>query len=473
MGLFVNTNIASINARRNLLGSTSRLNKSYQRLSSGLRVNTAADDAAGLAISERFNSQVRGLNQSVRNANDAVSFVQVAESALQETTAILQRIRELSVQAASDVNTLKDRKAIQNEITELQDELRRIGETTTFNQQTILDGSFTAKHFHVGMNFREKIAVRVRDARAQTIGRHAVATSATAVATAALVANSLSINAVSIRATQAGVDDTVSSTFSAGSAIAKATAINDLTHVHGVTAYANPTVRLGGAGIGGGTLDASNYLVINGRNITGFVVNADDAEDQLLNAINGEFDATGVTATRNADSGVELTASDGRNIEVENVGAGVAAITGLATGVTLSTITLESEKQYQLGGDNEDFLSFAADAFVGVSTVQSIETVDVTSRDGANLALLIVDRAIRQIASDRSELGAVQNRLESTIRNLSAVSENAAAARSRILDADFAAETAALARNQILQQAATTILAQANQQPQAALSLLQ
>lgn len=473
MGLFVNTNIASINARRNLLGSTNRLNKSYQRLSSGLRVNTAADDAAGLAISERFNSQVRGLNQSVRNANDAVSLVQVAESALQETTSILQRIRELSVQAASDVNTLKDRQAIQDEIIQLQDELRRIGETTTFNQQKVLDGSFTDKHFHVGMNFREKISVRVRDARAQTIGRHAVATSGVAVTTNALVANSLTINGISIRATQAGVDDKVSTSFAAGSAIAKATAINDLTDIHGVTAYANSTVRLGNAGIGGGTLDETNYLVINGRNITGFVVNVDDAEDKLLNAINAEFERTGVTARRNADGDVELTASDGRNIAVENVGAGVAGITGLAAGVTLSTITLQSEEQYQLGGNNENFLSFSNNAFVGVSTVQSIETVDVTSRDGANLALLIVDRAIQQISSDRAELGAVQNRLESTIRNLSAVSENAAAARSRILDADFASETAALARNQILQQAATTILAQANQQPQAALSLLQ
>ena len=473
MGLFVNTNIASINARRNLLGSTNSLNKSYQRLSSGLRVNTAADDAAGLAISERFNSQVRGLNQSVRNANDAVSLVQVAESALQETTAILQRIRELAVQAASDVNTLKDREAIQDEIGQLQDELRRIGETTTFNQQNILDGGFVDKQFHVGMNFREKISVRVRDARVQTIGRHAVATSGGAVTTNALIADDLSINGTSIRATQGGVDDKVSTSFASGSAIAKASAINDLTHVHGVTAYANETVRTGGNQIAGGTLDESNYLVINGRNVTGFVVNVDDAEDTLLDAINAEFDKTGVTAIRDADGDLELRASDGRNIEVGLVGAGVAGITGLTAGVTLSTITLESEEQYQLGGNNEAYLNFANDAFVGVSSVQSVETIDVSTRDGANIALLVVDRAIQQITSDRSELGAVQNRLESTIRNLSAVSENAAAANSRILDADFAAETAALARNQILQQAATTILAQANQQPQAALSLLQ
>ncbi len=472
MGLFVNTNIASLNARRNLLGSTSKLNRSYQRLSSGLRVNTAADDAAGLAISERFNSQVRGLNQSIRNANDAVSLVQVAESALQETTSILQRIRELSVQAASDVNSAKDREALQAEVAQLQDELRRIGETTTFNQEHILNGSFVDKKFHVGMNFRENISVRVRDARAQTIGRHAVATSATAVTSNALADGDLTVNGITIRATQAS-DDQLSTSFATGSAIAKAAAINDLTNVHGVNAYANESVRLGTADIAGGTLDEANYLVINGRSITGFEVLADDAEDRLLNAINAEFQNTGVTAVRDSNGQIELHASDGRNIEVELVGAGVANTTGLTQGVTLSTITLESEEQYQLGAANEGYLSFADNAFVGVSSVQSVETIDVATREGANLALLIVDRAIQQISSDRAELGAVQNRLESTIRNLAAVSENAAAAKSRILDADFAAETAALARNQILQQAATTILAQANQQPQAALSLLQ
>ena len=177
MGLFINTNSYANNAQRNLLGSSQKLGTSFQRLSSGLRVNSAADDAAGLAISERFNSQIRGLNQSVRNANDAISLVQVAEGALQESTAVLQRMRELSVQAASDVNTAADREAIQSEVSQLIDELQRIGDSTTFNQQKLLDGTFNDKYFHIGMNFQERIAVRVRDARSQTIGRVASHTS--------------------------------------------------------------------------------------------------------------------------------------------------------------------------------------------------------------------------------------------------------------------------------------------------------
>ena len=207
MGLFINTNSYATNAQRNLLNSSTKLGKSFQRLSSGLRVNSAADDAAGLSISERFNSQIRGLNQSVRNANDAISLVQVAEGALQESTAILQRMRELAVQAASDVNTKADRGAIQNEINQLTDELQRIGETTTFNQQSLLDGSFNDKFFHIGMNFQERISVRVRDARSENIGRVASNTGSPVAATP-LGSDELTVNGITIRATQL-VDDQI------------------------------------------------------------------------------------------------------------------------------------------------------------------------------------------------------------------------------------------------------------------------
>ena len=470
MGLFINTNISAVNAQRNLLHSTNKLSKSFQRLSSGLRVNTAADDAAGLAISERFNSQVRGLTQSIRNANDAVSLVQTAEGALQESTNILQRIRELSVQAGSDVNTVDDREAIQDEVSQLVSELQRIGDTTTFNQQKLLDGTFTDKFFHIGMNFRETLRVRVRDARSERIGRWAVATSQE-VTDQALNAGGLLINGVTVRATQA-LDDTLSTTQNSASAVAKAAAINDSTGFHGVEAIVNENTRAGAADVAGGTLDQLNYVQINGRIVTGFTVRADDANEALVQAINAEFDFTGVIATRDANNQIELMAADGRNIEIITAGDG-ADITGLTDSVTRSTVTLNSENQYILDGAQEADIGFVADALVGVSNVQSVETIDVSSRIGANLSLLIVDRAIGQIAADRAELGAVQNRLSSTINNLSAVVENATAARSRILDADFAAESATLARNQILSQAATTILAQANQVPQQALSLLQ
>jgi flagellin len=470
MGLYINTNQPAINAQRNLLGSTGRLARSFQRLSSGLRVNSAADDAAGLSISERFNSQVRGLNQSVRNANDAVSLLQVAEGALQESTAALQRIRELSVQSASDVNTAADRGAIDSEVRQLIDELQRIGDSTTFNQQKLLDGSFNDKFFHIGMNFHERVQVRVRDARSETLGRVAVQTSGV-VSANAIADNALTLNGVTIRATQSS-DDTLSTTLNAASAISKAEAINDTSKFHKVSAYVNETTRISTGGVGGGTLDETSYIEINGRIITGFAVRADDSNEALANAINAELSKTGVRAQRDENGQIELLAEDGRNIEVNVIG-NAGAVTGFQSDVNLATLTLHSEEQYSLGGGAEADIGFSVDSIIGVTTRQSVANVDVSTREGANLALIIVDRAIAQVTSDRAELGAVQNRLQSTINNLSSVSENAAAAKSRILDADFAAESALLARNQILTQAATTILAQANQVPQQALSLLQ
>ncbi len=474
MGLIINTNISSLNAQRSLLHSSNKLAKSFQRLSSGLRVNSAADDAAGLAISERFTSQIRGLNQSVRNSNDAISLTQVAEGALQETTNILQRIRELAVQSGSDVNTDADREALNDEVAQLQGELQRIGETTTFNGQKLLDGSFNDKFFHVGMNFRETVRVRVRDARSETLGRWAVFTGAPTT-TNALATGDLALNGVSVRATRAQ-DDTFSTSFATGSAIAKAAAINDSTSFTGVSAYANSAVRASQAAVAGGTLDQNNNVVINGRTITGLEVSADDANDALIRAINAEFDSTGVVARRDANGRIELESRDGRNIAVSFNGNG-GVISGLdptnAGGVTSGTVTLHSESQYELSGANETFIGFVDSQLIGVNTAQAMGTVNISDRDGANLALLIADRALMQVTKDRAQLGAVQNRLESTISNLTTVAENATSARSRILDADFAQESANLAKNQILQQAGTAILAQANSSSQNVLSLLQ
>jgi len=474
MGLVINTNMSALSAQRNLLFSSNKLAKSFQRLSTGLRINTASDDAAGLAISERFTSQIRGLNQAVRNANDGISLVQVTEGALSESMNILQRIRELAVQAASDVNTQSDRESLQDEVSQLQEELARIGNTTTFNGQKLLDGSFTDKFFHVGMNFRETLRVRVRDARAETIGRWAVETGAV-VTTNALVSGDLLLDGISIRAT-GPQDDSLSTSFATGSAIAKAAAINDSTSFTGVEAYANPAVRAGVAAIAGGTLDQVNNMTINGRTVTGFTVFADDANDSLIRAINAEFDFTGVLASRDANGRIRLEAGDGRNIALTFDGNG-GVISGLdaanASSVTSGTVTLHSENQYQVTGTNESYIGFQNNALIGVNANQAVTTIDVGSRDGANLALLIVDRALGQVTVDRAALGAIQNRLDSTIANLTTTSENATGARSRILDADFAVESAGLVKNQILQQAGTAILAQANQSSQNVLSLLQ
>jgi flagellin len=326
------------------------------------------------------------------------------------------------------------------------------------------------------MNFRESVRVRVRDARAETIGRWAVQTG-NPVTTNALAAGDLFLNGVTVRSTRAQ-DDTVSTTFATGSAIAKAAAINDSTSFTGVSAYANPAVRASVASVAGGTLDQNDNIVINGVTITGLTVAADDANDSLIQAINAEFDETGVVAARDANGRIQLTANDGRNIELVFNGqggviSGLAPNAALASSVTTGTVTLHSEGQYQVTGNNEGFIGFQDNALIGVSTQQSIDKVDVSSRDGANLALLIIDRALKQVTADRAQLGAVQNRLDSTISNLTTVSENASAARSRILDADFALETANLARNQVLQQAGTSILAQANSSAQQVLSLLQ
>ena len=480
MGLFVNTNAASLAAQRSLLSSDARLRVSFRRLSSGLRINSAADDAAGLAIGERFTSQIRGLTQAARNANDGISMTQVAEGALDESTAILQRIRELSVQSASDINTKKDREAIQAEVDQLVDELNRIGDTTRFNETKVLDGSFINSFVHIGMNFREARSISVEDARATYLGRHAVLTG-NPVSTLAL-AGDLLVNGVTIRGTQA-TDDTVSTSLVTSSAIAKASAINDFSEFTKVEAYVSKTQRDGVGAVQGGTLDQGNHIIVNGHIITGINVAAGDAGDTLISHLNAEAPETGVVARRGADGQIELTAEDGRNIEVESVGLG-GTITGLraaAAGadVTLATLTLHSEDQYVLGdigavvGRSEAALGFANNQLVGVSDVQVMSTVDVTTREGANLTLLVVDRAIQQVTRTRTRLGAIQNRLEATVSNLAAVTEQVSAARSRIVDADFAVESAGLARNQILQQAATTVLAQANAQSQSALSLLQ
>lgn len=474
MGLYVNTNVAAIGAQRNLLQVNDRLRVSFRRLSSGLRINAAADDAAGLAISERFTSQVRGLTQAARNANDGISLTQVAEGALQESTSILQRIRELAVQSASDINQPEDREAIQAEVDQLVDELNRIGDTTRFNEAKVIDGSYLGQFVHIGMNFREARSISISDARATALGRYAVFTSA-AVTTAALGGDELSINGVTIRATTA-VDDKVSTSLATGSAVAKAEAINDFSHVTNVTAYVNRNVRAGVADVAGGTLDAANHIVINGEVITGIILSEGDSDESLIEAINFEASRTGVVAIRDVDGHIELRAEDGRNIEVETVG-NAHTITGLrggaGTDVAFSTLTFHSEEEFLFGGGAEGKVGVAAGALVAVGAAQVVETIDMTTRDGANVAILIADRALEQVSRTRTRLGAIQNRLEATVSNLAAVTEHASAARSRILDADFAVETASLARNQILQQAATNILAQANSQPQSALTLLQ
>jgi flagellin len=263
-----------------------------------------------------------------------------------------------------------------------------------------------------------------------------------------------------------------------GSAIAKAAAINDSTEFTGVRAIVEKSQDANNTDIAGGTLDSTNYIRINGEIITGVIVQSDDADDTLVNAINAVTAKTGVIASLDGGNQLVLTAEDGRNIEVEVTSAQAEAVTGLTTEVTAGAITLQSEQQVTINNGTANIneaIGFGAgqgEFIYGVNNTHSVESIDITTRDGANLAIDIADVAIGQVSSIRASLGAVQNRLESTINNLTATSENLSAARSRILDADFASETAQFTRNQIIQQAGVSVLAQANQQPQVALSLL-
>jgi flagellin len=496
MGLYVNTNNASLNARRNLNNTTRATAQSFQRLSSGLRINSAKDDAAGLAISERMTSQIRGINQAIRNAGDGVSLAQTAEGAMQETTNILQRMRELSVQAANDTNKTSDRESIQQEMDQLTSELDRIAEKTTFNNQKILDGSFNAAKFHVGANSNETISVTVKDARAGSLGRMARIETAQvntntgpgvnqgvgngAAAEGALWLKSKDGGFYEVRQTSEA-DDLVSISASEAehSAIAKAAAINASTEFHGVKATVTATVaNLGNVGAKQFTND--DNLQINGVTITGINVQHDDGDGTLVDAINAVSDQTGVTASMNEELDLILTAEDGRNVMV--VESGDAGIEAGVLEVFRGGLTLQADNNIEFAStgagavvDNATMQTLGltdADEIIGKNSDFAVNTIDVTSREGANRAIDTLDMALKQVAESRSSLGAVQNRMEATVRNLEVASENLQASRGRIQDADFAEETAKFSKNQIMQQAGVNILAQANQAPNIAMSLL-
>ena len=485
MGLYVNTNNAAINARRNLNSTVGKVGQSFQRLSSGLRINSAKDDAAGLAISERMTSQIRGINQAVRNAGDGLSLAQTAEGALQETTNILQRMRELSVQSANDTNKTEDRQSIQAEMDQLTGELDRIAEKTTFNNQQILEGSFNGAKFHVGANANDTLTVNIRDARAGSLGRMARYEAVEVGQEAIDAANALSFRSsdndfYNVRDT-AATDDTVSTTLKATSAISKAAAINDSTEFHGVTATTTAAVANLGA-ITAANFTPTDNMVINGETIIGISTQIDDADGSLVDAINAVADDTGVVATISDDNSLVLTAEDGRNIDVQINGAAGPGVAPAGARVYRGGLTLQSENNIEIagaggaaGGATQTNLlgDHASGALnLGTNTANAVDTIDVTDREGANRGIEILDMALKQVAASRSELGAVQNRVESTVRNLEVSSENLSASRSRIQDADFAKETAKFSKNQIMQQAGVNILAQANQAPNIALSLL-
>jgi flagellin len=496
MGLVINTNVLALNAQRNLQTSQSSMATALQRLSSGLRINSAKDDAAGLAIAERFSTQIRGLNQAVRNANDGISLSQTAESALGELANNLQRIRELAVQSANSTNSASDRAALDLEVQQRISEVDRIASQTAFNGLKVLDGTFGTSQFQVGANAGETISINLSTGvRANQIGQVATGTGV-AVNGSAITGTSagLTINGVTIQASVAGPAGAAKGQ-TAASAYAKAVAINS-SGVGGVSATANgatvtTTAFANGSNVvHNGDAAAQTYsLNVNGQDIySGYSLAAGTGltASTVASQVNLSSATTGVTASVNSSNHLVLTSMDGRDVIVTQgssdtdvtssilTAGGAAADAGAAGGdfTNRGTLTLSSSQAITISGTEDVNIGFDTVTAIALDA-QSLLNTNVLTVSASNNAMSRVDAALTVVSNLRSQFGAIQGRFESTISNLQAVSENLTASRSRIQDADFAAETASLTRAQILQQAGIAILAQANAAPQSVLALLQ
>ena len=386
MAAIINTNVIALNAQRNLNSSQNALATTLQRLSSGLRINSAKDDAAGLAISERMTSQIRGLNQAVRNANDGISMSQTAEGALAEIGNNLQRIRELAVQSSNASNSVSDRTALNNEVQQIKAEIDRVASTTAFNGIKLLDGTFTNQAFQVGANVGETISITsLVNAQSASLG-----TSTTTTA---------NVTGVAATAFTATTDD-----------------------------IAAGALKINGVDVG--AIAAAGTAPLQGAAVAA-----------AINLVSG---TSNVTASADAAGLVTLTNTSGSTTVVAMSGTATTARTGLTAGTTAVT-------------------TGSAVGFAGVN---------ISTTAGAQTAIASMDSALSALNAARADLGAYQNRFSSAVSNLQTTAENLSASRSRIVDTDFAAETAILSRNQVLQQAGTAMLAQANALPQSVLALL-
>ena len=405
----INTNPVSINAQRHLGLSSNSMATTMQRLSSGLRVNSAKDDAAGLAIAERMNGQAKGLVVASRNANDGVSLAQTAEGALGKVGDMLQRMRELSVQSANATNSKSDREALQAELKQLREEVDRVAKTTSFNGRKVLDGSFSGAVFQVGANAGDNITVgALVNTKADKIG--------------STVYGKTSVEGLS----------------SAG-----------LTGVSG-TAAVDVTVTVSGAN------GVSAQVVISGASITKNGYTDEEVLGKAIEAINTKTADTGVVAYLSQDEDGAYT------VELRNAGAKLG--TSQASAVAQVAVAGNGAINAVLGG--------VATVAISQEEMVGIDQIDIGTQAGAWEAIQRIDSAIDKVNSSRAELGSIQTRFEKSIENIDIMNENLSSARGRIMDADFASETANLSRTQILQQAGTAMVAQANQLPQQVLSLL-
>ncbi|GAB3537643.1 flagellin [Noviherbaspirillum agri] len=507
MAAVINTNISSLNAQRNLTTSQSALSTSIQRLSSGLRINSAKDDAAGLAISERMTTQIRGLNQAARNANDGISLAQTAEGALGEIGNNLQRIRELAVQSRNATNSTEDRAKLQKEVDQLKSEIDRVANDTSFNGIKLLDGSFTSQAFQVGANQGQTISITgIADANKDALGNWTdiARVAATAGPDGGATAATKAMGAFTASAGGDGTS-TFTGTFTAGTD----TLAVDVTGPVSATTLAAAYVAEGFAADGTGTVNGFSLNLGAATTIEGAITagsltvsRADgtnftyaETEGGTAYGTSGGFNAApaGATANGAAASFTALTGSaftiNNVNIEVDAAADAETRLTDLAKAINASTAgvtaTIEdgalklsskdNTKDLVIGGTSAATVLDQTGLATGTTAredVTGFDAIDISTVDGADSAILAMDAALDAVNNARADLGAVQNRFTSVVANLQTTSENLSASRSRIQDTDFAAETASLTRGQILQQAGTAMLAQANSLPNNVLSLL-
>lgn len=519
MAITVNTNVTSLNAQRNLTKSGDNLATSMQRLSSGMRINGAKDDAAGMQISTRLTSQISGLAVAQRNANDGISMAQTAEGAMQSSTDILQRMRDLSLQSANGSNSSSDREALQKEVSALQSELTRIADTTTFGGQKLLNGTYGTQQFQVGSDSNQTIGVTLGSVGAKDIGLTGKGFDIASITgfQGSTVGAKTFADDDSLSVTVAGNETTLN--LSAGmSASDLAGQVNGVEDVFGVSAVTEVGVTFADSTTGGDSISlnvAGVQIDFSGSTTTELTT------DALFAAINGSAGIKDALADKgityaevtdtNSEEQIVFTSSKGENIDMtmEITGGGTEGLTGsfgsfdstagvndfvgtetsvaaaatgdVATATTTSTGRLDYTNAVMSSELSMVSINVAGSTLTGGGgdanvdtdlTLVKISDLDISTAGGSQSAIDVIDAALQQIGNERAELGATQNRFSQTIGNLANIQENASASRSRIQDTDYATETAAMTKNQILQQAGTSILAQANQLPQAALSLI-
>ncbi|WP_305811202.1 flagellin [Photobacterium leiognathi] len=510
MAITINTNVTAMTAQRNLNSASSSVADSMQKLSSGLRINSAKDDAAGLQISNRLTNQTNGLNVAMRNANDGVSMAQTAEGAMQESTTIMERMRELALQSANGSNSDKDREAMQKEMGQLQSEMNRIADTTSFGGQNLLDGSFGEKSFQIGANSNETQELGLMDVSSHALGREysGVANAAEAVSAGFVGGTSTGDSTFSFKLGDTKHDIAVTANMTA----------EDLQNkINNADGISNVSVKTKGDYVApkDGIAAEQKLSGITGEvslNIGGVTVAVDTAtqntDQKIVDHINTEIqknadaDIKTMKASINDDGEIVVTGkANGSALEIQatvtdgtagtvTVGGETATATDTAgTGFKQGTKQTEngtaavlekaatfdidfSKAKFDVGIEKYDIGAGAKDVATGTVTTESVASLDLSTAEGAQNAIDVLDAAMEQVDEKRAEIGAFQNRMNHTMSNLANINENVNASNSRIKDVDFASETINMTKGQILQQAGTSILAQAKQIPQAALSLL-